>query len=162
MVASYNRKQGVSRVHHVQGAALAQWRAAIRQGAIDADTPMYDGPVQVLMTFGMPRPQHHYRRRHYKATREIKEEFIHAYPIGVPDVDKLARAVLDALWHLSYDDDSQVVCLVATKIYRDSSEFIVSNYGGLRAIDASELEEEAITGTEEGQLSVSDLRESWR
>lgn len=35
-----------------------------------------------------------------------------------PDVDKLVRAVLDALTGLAYKDDSQVVTLAVTKTYR--------------------------------------------
>lgn len=162
MVASYNRKDRVSRVHHVQGAALAQWRAAIRQGAIDADCEVLAGPVAIAMVFGLPRPTYHYRRRHYRTTMEVKEEFIHARPIGHPDVDKLARAVLDALWRVCYHDDAQVVVLVASKIYDHGSYFEVGEYGGKWALDAAKLEEEAITGTEEGQLPLSDLRETWR
>ena len=158
MVASYNRKQGVSHVHHVQGAALTQWRAAIRQAAIDADAPKLQGSVQVNAIFGMPRPLHHFRTRHYKPTRDLKEEYRYAYPTS-PDVDKLARAVLDALSQVCYYDDAQVTVLVAIRTYRESTEITVREYGK-RTFDATKLEEEAITGAEEGQLPLSDLRET--
>jgi Holliday junction resolvase RusA-like endonuclease len=39
------------------------------------------------------------------------------YPTTKPDIDKLSRAVLDALTSVWYKDDSQVIQLEAQKIY---------------------------------------------
>ena len=39
------------------------------------------------------------------------------YPFVRPDLDKLCRAVLDALTGIAYKDDQQVVSLFATKSY---------------------------------------------
>lgn len=39
------------------------------------------------------------------------------HPTAKPDVDKLCRAVLDALTGIAFDDDSQVVALTAVKTY---------------------------------------------
>lgn len=61
-----------------------------------------DVPVSVRITFLMPRPQ------------TVKRHM----PTVSPDVDKLCRAVLDALTDAGvWVDDSQVVDLGATKIY---------------------------------------------
>lgn len=61
-----------------------------------------DVPVSVRITFLMPRP------------KTVKRHM----PIVPPDVDKLCRAVLDALTDAGvWVDDSQVVDLGATKIY---------------------------------------------
>ena len=61
-----------------------------------------DVPVSVRITFLMPRP------------KTVKRHM----PIVPPDIDKLCRAVLDALTDVGvWVDDSQVVDLGATKIY---------------------------------------------
>lgn len=41
-------------------------------------------------------------------------------PCVRPDVDKLSRALLDALTGIAYDDDGQVVALSVRKIYADT------------------------------------------
>jgi Holliday junction resolvase RusA-like endonuclease len=45
-----------------------------------------------------------------------------AYPIVPPDLDKLARAVLDGIGQseVIWGDDSQVIELAATKVYADN------------------------------------------
>lgn len=61
-----------------------------------------DVPVSVRITFLMPRP------------KTVKRHM----PTVPPDIDKLCRAVLDALTDVGvWVDDSQVVDLRATKIY---------------------------------------------
>ena len=61
-----------------------------------------DVPVSVRITFLMPRP------------KTVKRHM----PTVPPDIDKLCRAVLDALTDAGvWVDDSQVVDLGATKIY---------------------------------------------
>lgn len=61
-----------------------------------------DVPVSVCITFLMPRP------------KTVKRHM----PTVPPDIDKLCRAVLDALTDVGvWVDDSQVVNLEATKIY---------------------------------------------
>jgi crossover junction endodeoxyribonuclease RusA len=39
--------------------------------------------------------------------------------VGSPDIDKVCRAVLDALTGILYRDDAQVVALSAVKTYAD-------------------------------------------
>lgn len=61
-----------------------------------------DVPVSVRITFLMPRP------------KNVKRHM----PTVPPDIDKLCRAVLDALTDAGvWVDDSQVVDLGSTKIY---------------------------------------------
>ena len=43
-----------------------------------------------------------------------------------PDLDKLLRAVLDALTNVAYQDDSQVVSVTTVKAYGPSEQVIVS------------------------------------
>lgn len=61
------------------------------------------GPVAIAVRFDLPRP---------------KSKGVRAAPhVTRPDVDKLARALCDALTGVLYADDGQVVCLTATKRY---------------------------------------------
>ena len=69
-------------------------------------------PVLADFVFYLPRP-----KLHFRTNGELKD---HApkYPIGIPDVDKLARAVMDAATAGSaWDDDSRVVDLHSRKRY---------------------------------------------
>jgi crossover junction endodeoxyribonuclease RusA len=63
------------------------------------------GPVLVAVDFGLPRPKKYQR---------LGLEVAHCV---APDLDKLARGVLDALSGVAFVDDAQVVHLFATKTY---------------------------------------------
>ena len=84
--------------------AVGPWREAVRaetQRAMNGDGPM-QGPLRVNLLFTLPRPK--------SASRKV------AYPAKRPDLDKLARAVLDGLTAGgAWADDGQVVTLVAHK-----------------------------------------------
>ena len=87
---------------------LKPWREDIRQsalGALGRDYAFPDGPVGVSLLFWLPRPKSHPKTRR-------------TLPTTRPDIDKLARAVLDALTSAGiYGDDSQVTWLVLEKRY---------------------------------------------
>ena len=78
------------------------WRAAVAEAATQNCGELIDGPVDLTIEFVLPRP---------KSWRKGRDEPMTARP----DVDKLARAVLDALTGIAFKDDSQVVRLSATK-----------------------------------------------
>lgn len=59
------------------------------------------GPVRVTLRFGLERPATVKRER----------------PCVKPDLDKLIRAVLDALTGIAFRDDGQVTAITATKSY---------------------------------------------
>lgn len=61
--------------------------------------------VSVSVMYSFARPKGRDRKR--------------ADPCVRPDVDKLSRALLDALTGIAYDDDGQVVALSVRKIYSD-------------------------------------------
>jgi Holliday junction resolvase RusA-like endonuclease len=71
-----------------------------------------DGPVGVDVVFRMPRPKGHFGRRGLLPSAP-------ATPATKPDIDKLARAILDALTGIVFRDDSQVVALRLAKVYAD-------------------------------------------
>ena len=61
-------------------------------------------PVALVLTFTFRRPTSGKKRTHH---------------VWKPDLDKLTRAVKDALTGVIYADDSQVVRLSASKVYGD-------------------------------------------
>jgi crossover junction endodeoxyribonuclease RusA len=66
---------------------------------------LFDGPVRVRIVFNRSRPKSKRKKAMYAATR--------------PDIDKLARAVLDAMTGIVFIDDAQVAGLIAEKRYAD-------------------------------------------
>jgi Holliday junction resolvase RusA-like endonuclease len=66
----------------------------------------------VRVAFRLPRPKGHYGRRGLRPSAP-------AYPNVMPDLDKLARAILDALTGIVWRDDAQVVRLDVEKIYHE-------------------------------------------
>ncbi len=91
--------------------AVGPWREAVRAetqracGTLGhAPLPAPGEPVAVEMTFYLPRPR--------SAPRRVR------WPAKRPDVDKLARAVLDGLVAGgAFADDGQVVWLGASKVF---------------------------------------------
>lgn len=117
MTASYNRQTKVAHVHHVQGAALAVWRASIRESARQAmrgQRPEHRA-IDIALVFLMPRPVSHIRLNYGRQT--IRERYVSAQVTTSPDIDKLIRAALDAMTGIVYIDDSQVVNLHAREMY---------------------------------------------
>jgi Holliday junction resolvase RusA-like endonuclease len=67
--------------------------------------------VSIQVEFALARPLSHYS----DLQGLLKRRYEDSEPTAPPDIDKLARAVLDALTGIVYDDDSQVIELQATK-----------------------------------------------
>lgn len=94
---------------------LRPWRDSVTYAARAAcrqDCDLQTGPLTATLTFWFPRPKSHYR------ANGLLKPNAPTYKSSAPDVDKLARAVLDAitgsgLWH----DDAQVAGLQLTKRY---------------------------------------------
>lgn len=78
---------------------------------------IFESPVAVGLRFHLPRP---------KSKPKAK------YPTTKPDVDKLARAAIDALSGVAFKDDNQVVAVQARKVYADGAakvEIIIDSWG---------------------------------
>lgn len=84
---------------------LLAWRTAIATAAGTAmgDQPVREVPTTVLATFTLPRP------------RSVRRPV----PSVKPDLDKLARALLDGMTGVVLRDDSLVVDLLVGKRYGD-------------------------------------------
>lgn len=89
-------------------AALKSWRRLITELAREAwPRPPIDGPVAVGLAFKLARPQ--------------RPQWL--FPAVKPDIDKLARAALDAITDARvWRDDAQVVQMHATKVYECDGE----------------------------------------
>lgn len=101
------RIKGHTRVY-TPGTANA-WKDAVRKVGLQAKPgSLLTGPVYVRMVFAMPRPK-------YLSTRTYKDETGRAHTVK-PDIDNLAKAVLDAMadW---WNDDCQVAMVQASKWY---------------------------------------------
>lgn len=108
---------------------LPAWRSDIRNEAAKAlDAARYDtdddlarfwsGPIIVQIAFGFSRPASHYGTGRNSTTLKPSAP---AFPASKnrDDVDKLARAVLDALSGVVFEDDGRVVHLSVSKLYDD-------------------------------------------
>lgn len=99
-------------------ADLARWRADVRLWASQFVEAPSDEEVRVKLWFYRQRPQ-----SHLDSKGNVKPS-APRFPTGKNsgDVDKLARAILDALTGTVYMDDSQVVRLTVGKYYANTEE----------------------------------------
>jgi len=100
---------------------LGAWRTAIatEARAAMADAPLFDGPLLVDVVFGMPRPKSHYLPANSRRPAPVLRPDAPIWHTGKPDVDKLERALFDALTNVAWSDDAQVVDVRARKPYMD-------------------------------------------
>lgn len=91
---------------------LGAWRTAIATEArrVFATVPVPREAVRVRVTLMWPRPAGHFGKKGLLASAPALKK-------TKPDVDKAARAVLDALSGIAYVDDVQVVALTIQKAY---------------------------------------------
>lgn len=98
----------------VNKAAIRSWDQSVRLAAaqtIHTSTPPFVAtPVRVFIEFRLVRPGGHWGKRGLLPSAP-------AFPVGKPDVDKLARATLDALIGSVMDDDARIVDLRVAKTY---------------------------------------------
>lgn len=79
------------------------------------DAPLTLGPVSVDLIFYFTRPKNHYGTGR---NASVLKPSAPAVPYGSRnDIDKLCRAVLDAMTELAFKDDGQVTTLLAKKKY---------------------------------------------
>jgi len=99
-------------------ARLRTWRQDVAGAASEAmaGTLPYSEPVSLRLNFFLPRPRGHFGSGKNK---EKLKPSAPEFPGVHPDLDKLARSVLDALTHIAFHDDKQVVMLTLAKFYAD-------------------------------------------
>lgn len=79
------------------------WKESIRWQAIENKISMFTGAIVLGLTFYLPRP------------KSLPKKVIHH--TKKPDLDNLIKAVKDALKGITWKDDSQVVKIIALKLY---------------------------------------------
>jgi crossover junction endodeoxyribonuclease RusA len=97
--------------------AVAPWREAIVAQAQRDDVAgrHLDGPLIVAIEFYLPRPKAHHGARGLLPSAP-------PYPHHKPDIDKVARACLDALVQADViADDARIVDLIVYKRYADDT-----------------------------------------
>jgi Holliday junction resolvase RusA-like endonuclease len=109
----YYREDGSIITNTVDANPRSQvWKNQVTDAARKAyDGPLIDGPLEVFLTFTVPRPKGHFGKNGLKPSAP-------PYPVIRPDVLKLARGVEDSLKAVIYRDDSQIV-----------SEHLLKRYG---------------------------------
>jgi len=104
---------------------LPQWRMKITAAAIEAQAEYahtmpslvfpIEGGIGITVGFVMERPKHHFGTG--KNADKVKPG-APVHPATMPDIDKLMRAIFDALTDAQvWKDDGQVVWVQATKTY---------------------------------------------
>ena len=87
--------------------AVRRWEETIRFVLQEWPHGVLAGPVSVVMMFTVARP----------ASVSVKRR---PFPIVKPDVDKLARAGLDAMTGIVFSDDAQVIEALVGKVYGEA------------------------------------------
>ena len=102
-----NGRQGVRVTHSVKS---KHWERHIRNACTSnpLNPPWHDVPVQLNITFHLPRP------------RTVNRWL----PWVKPDLDKLVRAVCDGLQGKYYKEDSQICRMVLDKVYANVVPFV--------------------------------------
>jgi Holliday junction resolvase RusA-like endonuclease len=112
-------------VHVTRTAPLLAWRGAIATEARTgmAGRPLLDGPVALEVEFRpAARPARHWLPANARRLLRVLRLDAPVHHASAPDIDKLCRAVLDALSSVVWVDDCQVARLVASKRWPDEGE----------------------------------------
>lgn len=91
------------------------WKERIRLEALKPSNAKLDqaGPYDVFLTFFMPRPKGHFN------SKGVVKDSAPMFPTSKPDVDNLAKAVMDVLKDTGVlAEDAHVVSLLVTKLYQ--------------------------------------------
>jgi Holliday junction resolvase RusA-like endonuclease len=94
--------------------ALRPWRRHVTETVTQAlgDWKLTKDPIKVRINFELQRPE---------SVSNPKRKSWREHPTVKPDVDKLARAILDSLTGVVYVDDSQVIKLTVEKRYVEAA-----------------------------------------
>ncbi len=122
------------------------WRGIVRAQADREHVFVVSGPVALRVEFTLRRP------KSGLAARKRNPLSVTQLAAKRPDVDKLARAVLDALEGVWYSDDAQVVDLHAIKVTAEHEQrpqvaIHLFVHEGAEVLEVSE--DEIVAGSEE-------------
>ena len=119
---AFARKMGAVHVARFYDSDVAdEWKRAVQIALLEMATQtrweLTLGPVAVELRFAMPRPKSHFGAKGLKASAPVAH-------VGKPDVDNLAKLILDQLTRSGnvWRDDSQVVSLTVHKFWATGAE----------------------------------------
>ena len=104
---------------------LKPWRNVVAETALAegwGGASIMDGPVSLTVRFDFVRPQSHYGKKGLKASAP---PFPHQTG---GDLDKLVRAIGDALTGICWRDDRRIVHCSAEKLWGDEPGALISIY----------------------------------
>jgi Holliday junction resolvase RusA-like endonuclease len=103
------------------GQAGRDWRSAVAEAGSNAldGNELLDGPIWIEMTLIRQRGPGHYGQGRNRSRILPSAP---PYPAVMPDIDKLTRAVFDALTGSTWRDDSRVVKMDVEKVYAQPGE----------------------------------------
>lgn len=91
---------------------VASWQQLVAEGASHAmqqrapeHRALFDSAVRVTIAFYMPRP------------KKFSKRGVFVHHLTKPDIDRLERAILDALTAVAFHDDKQVTEVIKGKYY---------------------------------------------
>lgn len=111
-----HRKSGKIITKQVGAKKLYAYQSLIAYHAAKSGMIISDGPIIIESFFYFKRPKSHFVNG--KRGNRLKMS-APTYHMQTPDVDKLVRAVLDALTDRAYKDDKQVINIVGDKFWSD-------------------------------------------
>ena len=117
-VVTAKGKKPFAQIYTPKTTAEYEQKVANAWKTANGDQP-FEGPVVVRMVIGLPIPKSISKKRR-EAMLAMKER-----PTKTPDVDNLAKSIMDALNHLAYKDDSHVVSLTVKKYYMDPPKILL-------------------------------------
>lgn len=117
----------------------ADWKGDVKAFAVEhwTDMPTRD-PVRVRFTFSLPRPDCHFGSGKNSGTLKKSAP---SYHVKKPDVDKMSRAIMDALTGIVWRDDAQVVAKLVTKDYapKPGVEVVIETLDDSRTVPPAEV-----------------------
>jgi len=105
--AKVSTRGGFARAYTERGHAVHACKQAIRLAYVNAGGEVLEGPVSISIVCWFEQPKSHSKKRRQQAEPKTTK----------PDADNLAKAVLDALNGIAYNDDGQVCKLTVEKWY---------------------------------------------
>lgn len=120
-------QKGKAFVTNTSPGPLARYRSDIWDAwSKSANPDAMGGPIYIDVVFTFKRPDKHYLPANTKRpVRELRED-APQYMTQSPDIDKLLRAVLDALTGRAYADDREVAHILAIKVWGEQSQTVIT------------------------------------
>lgn len=119
---AFARQMGSRFVARVYDDSSAEaWKGAVASAVRDhRPVSPFEGPIELGLTFYLPRPKAHYRTGKHAAELRPGAPRWHA---NKPDADNLAKSTVDALTILGFwRDDGQIAALTISKIWANPGE----------------------------------------